>query len=174
MILANQDMHGFNDGVTFFRVSHELVSFLSQVLVISHDITALWHLGTGGEGPPSDQRALALALLADSKVQEGFYEIPMRWMNAYTLPGDEDDEGEGYVPHGQVHLVAWAKYQWDYSMILELAEEVYERAQVETWEMGEEGNGLGPNEERERVRAAAEEWWSVAKSGIEGMVFSGV
>lgn len=70
--------------------------------------------------------------------------------------------------------MAWAKYQWDYSMILELAEEVYERAQVETWEMGEEGNGLGPNEERERVRAAAEEWWSVAKSGIEGMVFSGV
>lgn len=170
IILANQDSNGFNDGVTFFRVSHRLVTFLSQVLVISHDLTTLWHKGTGGEGPPSDQRALSLSILANPDIQEGFYEIPMRWMNAYTLPGKENH----WSPHGQVHLVETRKYDRDFGELSKVADGVYEEAQKRAWGKGQEGNGLGLMPEAYKVKHAAEEWWKDAKSGIEGMVFNSI
>ena len=173
LILANQDLNGFNDGVTLSRVSHQLVSFLSQVIVASHSLTSQWHLGTGGEGPPSDQRAISLVILGDNDFREGFYEIPMTWLNAYTIPIETEETIENDDLQGQVHLVNREKYDWEFEGIIGLADEVYRRAQERAWTEGREGNGLDLMEKREKVREAATAWWSHAKNGIEAMVFSG-
>ena len=183
LILANQDSGGFNDGVTLFRVNHRLATFLSQVISLSHEMTSLWHLGTGGEGPPSDQRAIAITLLANRDLCAGFYEIPQSWLNAYDL---DAQEGE-FELRAQVHLVNERKYgkgaEEAVERASEMAERVYEGAQRLAVRSGESGgreerdqgeNGLGLMDEVGRVREEAERWWSTAVGGVEGMVFSGV
>lgn len=86
LILANQDGNGFNDGVTLWKVEPRLAVFLAAALTLERAMVKAWREQDGQEKPPSDQRAIALTIMADTEIQDRvsvnlFRVVPLCFLN---------------------------------------------------------------------------------------------
>lgn len=165
LIVGCEDWNGFNAGNVLYRVSLELVTFLSHTLAIADEMTRTYHAAVeagetiaegnpageeehepGVEQPPSDQRAQCLALTQLEQYNQSFYPVPDYWINAYPWY----DQNEIQL---NTHLVGGNKFTDDLS------------GYIQDWYKGVRlvrQMGGDKRQEVERWRVKAREYWQGA------------
>lgn len=175
LMIAGQDHNGLSAGAFGVRVMSETAEFLESVLAPN-----------SVEDGHSDQHHLGRALRSPegASFAGAFYEIPRMWVNAYFLDNDAtyaiNEEGDGWYPVWQVHLVDHLKFKYSFRTLLEQAIEVTTEAlalQADVKIAGRRSGALAVRNAMELLPSTAwtirraREHWEIVEPGIDGMLF---
>lgn len=167
-ILGSEDSAGYNSGNLVYRCNVELAAYLAHTLAISDNITKKYDEimgkianGTEPDGielPPSDQRALCLAMKQNESYGSRFFHYEKRWLNSYELPNDDMARIQLHT-----HLVSGSKYRDEY--------DEYEAAERRGWQWIRGKTAEQMEERVEQVRAIAGVHWGKARIGLPHCVW---